>query len=80
MLTPKCPGAPIHSDSRTSDSPNVAMNRTIKPARRKHQYYGWVRTSAGSDKSAAHQRAWALLIKDLQAVVQCICKKKNILD
>ena len=69
MLTLKCPGAPIQSDSRTSDSLNVAML----------QYYWWMRTSVGSDKSVAHQRAWVLLIKDLQTIVQCICEK-NILD
>ena len=76
MLTPKFPGVPLQSDSRTNDIPNVAINRTINPARGKHQYYRWVCTSAGSDKSAANQRACALLIKDLQAIVQCICEKK----
>ena len=76
MLTPKGSGVPMQSDSRTSDIPNFAMNRTINPTRGKHQYYRWVCTSAESDKSAASQRAWALLIKDLLAIVQCIGEKK----
>ena len=77
MLTPKHPGVPIQSDSQTSNSRNVAMNQTIKPACGKHQYYGWVHTSAASDKSAAHQRAWVHLIKDLQAIVPFIREKKD---
>ena len=64
----------MKSDSWTSNSPNVSVNQTIKLARKKHYYYGWVCTNARSDKTVAHWKAWALL-EYFQAIEQCTCEQ-----